>query len=130
MPNITIGASGERVLLVTNEVAITFLGVEGGRVLSTPHMIGQMEITCRDLVFPMLDPGEDTVGTRVEVSHLAAAPVGTAVTFRAEILAVDRRRVRFRVEARDNQEKIGEGFHERGIIHIARFVARLAEKKR
>jgi len=129
MANIPIGAKGEFQLLVTTEVAITFLGMEGPRVLSTPHMIGFMEMTCRNMVLPLLDAGYDTVGTHVNVAHLAAAPIGMPVTFTAEVIRVDGRRVEFRVEARDEKEKIGEGTHERAIINIAKFATRLAEKK-
>ena len=129
MANIPIGAKGEFQLLVTTEVAITFLGTEGTRVLSTPHMIGFMEMTCRNTVLPLLDAGYDTVGTHVNVAHLAASPIGMCVTFTAEVIRVDGRRVEFRVEARDEKEKIGEGTHERAIINIAKFATRLAEKK-
>src|SRR3954453_5716521 len=128
MANIPVGTKGEQKLLVTSEVAISFLGLEGARVLSTPHMIGFMERTCRDTVFPLLDPGHDTVGTHVNVAHLAAAPIGMTVTFSAEVLRVDGRRVEFRVVAFDEKEKIGEGTHERGIINIAKFAAKLTEK--
>lgn len=128
MANIPAGTRGEQKLLVTNENAITFLGVEGARVLSTPHMIGYMERTCRDTVLPLLDQGYDTVGTHVDVRHLAAAPLGMSVTFKAEVLAVMERRIQFRVEAWDEKEKIGEGTHERAIINIAKFATRMAEK--
>lgn len=128
MANIPIGTKGEFHLLVTTEVAISFLGTEGARVLSTPHMIGFMEMTCRNTVLPLLDAGHDTVGTHVNVAHLAASPIGMAVTFTAEVIRVDGRRVEFRVEARDEKEKIGEGTHERAIINIAKFATRLAEK--
>src|SRR6516225_5295467 len=84
MASIPIGARGERKLLVTSEVAINFLGIDGARVLSTPQMIGNMEWTCRETVLPLLDPGQDTVGTHVNVAHLAAAPLGMIVTFKAE----------------------------------------------
>lgn len=129
MANIPIGAKGEFQLLVTNEVAINFLGTEGARVLSTPHMIGYMEMTCRNTVLPLLEAGHDTLGTHVNVAHLAASPIGMSVTFTAEVIRVDGRRVEFRVEARDEKEKIGEGTHERAIINIAKFATRLAEKK-
>lgn len=129
MPNIPIGAKGEEKLLVTSEAAIDFLGTEGARALSTPHMIGYMERTCRDTVLPLLDAGYDTVGTQVNVAHLAATPVGMVVTFTAEVTAVNDRRIQFRVEARDEKEKIGEGTHERAIINVAKFATRLAEKK-
>jgi predicted thioesterase len=129
MANIPVGARGEFQMLVTSEVAITFLGTEGPRVLSTPHMIGFMEMTCRNTVLPLLDAGYDTVGTHVNVAHLAASPIGMSVTFTAEVIRVDGRRVEFRVEARDEKEKIGEGTHERAIINIAKFATRLAQKQ-
>ncbi len=128
MPNIPIGARGESKLLVTSQCTITFLGLEGPRVLSTPHMIGHMELTARDAVLPLLEAGFDTVGTHVDVHHLAAAPIGAVVTFKAEVVAVDGRRIQFRVEARDETEIIGEGTHERAIINVAKFATRLAEK--
>jgi predicted thioesterase len=129
MSNILIGTGWEEQFLVTTESAITFLGLEGPRVLSTPHMIGYMERICRDAVLPLLDAGFDTVGTHVDVYHLAAAPIGAVVTYTAEVVAVNGRRIQFRVEARDGKEKIGEGTHERAIINVAKFATRLAEKK-
>jgi len=129
MANIPVGTRHEEKLLVTSEVAIDFLGLEDARVLSTPQMIRHMEMTCRNLVLPLLEPGHDTVGTQVNVSHLAAAPMGMVVTFQAEVTGVLDRRVQFRVEARDEKEKIGEGTHERAIINVAKFAARLAQKK-
>ena len=128
MPHIPIGAKGEEKLLVTSEMAIDFLGLEGPRVLSTPHMIGYMERTCRNTVLPLLDPGHDTVGTHVNVWHLAAAPLGMTVAFRAEVTGVSVRRIQFRVEAWDEKEKIGEGTHERAIVNVERFATRLANK--
>jgi len=128
MPNIPIGARAEQKLLVTSESATTFMGADGPHVLSTPHMIGHMELTSRNAVLPLLEAGFDTVGTHVDVYHLAAAPIGAVVTFTAEVVAVDGRRIQFRVEAWDQTEKIGEGTHERAIINVAKFATRLAEK--
>ena len=129
MANIPIGTTREEKLLVTSEVAINFLGLDTARVLATPYMIGFMERTCRNLVLPYLEPGHDTVGTHVDVYHRAAAPMGASLTFRAEVIAVEDRRVRFKVEARDEERQriIGDGTHERGIVNIARFAARLQE---
>lgn len=129
MAGIPVGTKGESRVLVTGENAISFLGQEGARVLSTPHMIGYMERTCRDTVLPLLEPGHDTVGTHVNVSHLAAAPLGMSVRFTAEVIGVDGRRINFRVEAWDEKEKIGEGTHERAVINVARFATRMAQKK-
>jgi fluoroacetyl-CoA thioesterase len=128
MANIPIGTKGEEIRLVTSENAISFLGNEGARVLSTPHMIGLMEWTCRNTVKPLLDEGYDTVGTHVNVAHLGAAPIGMAVTFTAEVIGVQERRITFRVEASDEKGKIGEGTHERTIINVVKFAARMAEK--
>jgi len=129
MHKITVGAGSEAKLLVTSEVCIAFMGDEGARVLSTPHLIGFMERACRDLVLPMLEAGHDTVGTTVNVAHLAAAPIGDVVTFTAEIAGCADRRVEFRVEAWDASGKIGEGSHQRAIVNVARFAARMAEKR-
>ncbi len=126
--NIPIGTKGEQQVLVTSEIAISFLELEAARVLSTPQMIRLMEVTCRNTVLPLLDPGHDTVGTHVNVAHLAAAPIGMTVTFTAEVIRVEGRRVEFKVVAFDEKERIGEGTHERGIINIAKFAARLTEK--
>jgi predicted thioesterase len=76
----------------------------------------------------LLDAGHDTVGTHVDVRHLAATPMGMTVTFKAEVIGVEGRRITFRVEARDEKEKCGEGTHERAIINIARFAAKMQGK--
>jgi fluoroacetyl-CoA thioesterase len=128
MANIPIGTKGEERLLVTSEVAIDFLGVENARVLSTPNLIQNLEITARNSIQPLLDPGFDSVGTHVNVAHLAAAPMGMNVTFRSEVLSVKDRRVNFKVEAFDEKEKIAEGTHERAVVDIARFATRVAAK--
>jgi fluoroacetyl-CoA thioesterase len=125
---IHIGAVREESITVDDRVAISFLGLASARVLATPQMIQHMEITSRNLLFPMLEGGFDSVGTVVNVQHLGAAPMGTEVVFRSEIAAVNGRRVTFRVEARDAHEKIGEGLHERFIVHIGRFGQKMQEK--
>jgi predicted thioesterase len=128
MAQIPVGTKGEFHLLVTSEVAISFMGNESARVLSTPHMIAYMEITCRNAVLPLLEPGYDTVGTEVHVKHLAATPIGLHARFLVEVISVDERRLNFRVEAWDDQEKIGEGTHERFIVNVARFGERVQAK--
>ena len=128
MPEIPVGTRGEQRVLVTSEIAIDFLGQENARVLGTPYLIGLLEMTARNSVKPLLDTGHDTVGTVVEVKHLAATPLGMSVTFRSEVLAVDGRRIQFRVEAYDEVEKVAEGTHERAVIQVAKFATRLAAK--
>ncbi len=130
MSNITLGAKREEKLVVTENVAIDFMGVEGTRVLSTPNMILGLERTSRNLLLPLLDPGFDSVGTHVNVYHLAATPIGMTVTFRSEIVSVEDRRVNFNVEAFNQREKIAEGTHQRFIVHVERFAARVLGNKR
>lgn len=130
MAKIPEGAKREERLVVTEDIAINFLGADGARVLSTPNMILGLERTSRSLVLPMLDPGFDTVGTHVNVYHLAATPVGMSVTFHSEVTSVDERRVNFKVEAFDEKEKIAEGTHQRFIVNVARFADRIREKAR
>jgi predicted thioesterase len=130
MADIPAGVTREEKLQVTEDVAIDFMGVKGARVLSTPNMILGLERTSRNAVLPLLDPGYDSVGTHVNVYHLAATPVGMTVTFRTEVTSVDDRRVNFKVEAFDEKEKIAEGTHQRFIVNVARFAARVQEKGR
>ncbi len=129
MPNIPLGVCGESALLVSEKNAISFLGKESARVLATPWLIMQLEMTSRDTVKPHLLDGQDTVGTHVNVAHLAATPIGMRARFRAEIIAVNGRRITFRVEAWDDRDKIAEGTHERAVIDIAKFGERVEAKK-
>jgi predicted thioesterase len=122
------GTKGEHTLTVTPEIAIDFLGMETGRVLATPWLIMHLEMASRNLALSQLEPGLDTVGTIVNVRHLAATPVGMRATFRSEVVAVEERRVTFRVEAYDEKDKIAEGTHERAIINVAKFAARVQAK--
>jgi predicted thioesterase len=124
MPDFQIGAKREDVVEIGNDQAIKFLGSDA-RVLSTPQMILFMERTCRNLILGMIDPGSDTVGTHVNVSHSAAAPMGSKVTFSAELLAVNNRRADFKVEARLGDKIIGEGTHQRTVIEISRFAEKV-----
>ncbi len=125
---IPIGARREEGLLVTGEVAINFLGVEGARVLSTPHLIGFLEMTSRNLIKQYVGPGEDSVGVVVNVKHLAATPIGMRVRLESEIVSVNDRRVVCRVAAWDEQEKVGEGTHERFVVNVERFAERVRAK--
>lgn len=130
MQQIPLGTSGEYLMLVTPEVAFDFLGGEETRVLSTPHLVALLEMTARNSIQPLLDAGEGSVGTEVNIRHLAATPVGLSVTFRTRVTAAEGRRVRFAVEAFDETGKIAEGDHERFVVTVERFAQRLAEKQR
>ncbi len=97
-------------------------------VLSTPHLVALMENAAQSALNPYMAPGKSAVGTRVDMRHLAATPVGMEVRVRAELVEVDRRRLRFHIEAWDDVEKIGECEHERFIIDKDRFMQRVREK--
>ena len=98
-------------------------------VLATANMIALVEWTCVAALTPYLGPGQRTVGTRVEISHRAATPIGMQVTAEVELVEIDGRRLRFKAICRDEAEPIGDGFHERMIIDHDRFMARLARKR-
>jgi fluoroacetyl-CoA thioesterase len=97
-------------------------------VLATANMIAFVEWTCVHALAPYLTPHQRTVGTRVEMAHTAATPVGMKVTAEVELVSIDRRILRFKVACRDEKEPIGDGFHERTVVDNDRFMARLARK--
>jgi predicted thioesterase len=125
---IPVGVKHEITLTVDDKNAIRFLGNENARVLGTPWMIASMEMTARDAIVHLLPEGYDTVGTMVNVRHVAAAPLGAAVRFTAEVLEARERRVYYRVECHGPHGIVGEGTHERFIINVERFAARLAKQ--
>jgi fluoroacetyl-CoA thioesterase len=128
---VKVGVTKERKVRINSTQTTSFLW-RGENVFSTPSMISEMEETCRLLLKEQFirDPKWDSVGTLVDVKHLAATPVGAEVFLKAKIVSVDGRRVLFNVEAYDNIEKIGEGRHERFIINIPRFKAKFNEKQK
>lgn len=125
---VPLGANHEENLQVTEDMAISFLGPGAARVLSTPHLIGFLEMTARNLIKQFVEPGEDSVGTLVNVRHLAATPIGMHIRLRAEIVSVEGRRVLCRVDGWDDREKIGEGMHERFVVDVERFGLRVRAK--
>ena len=128
---VRVGAMKERTIKVDSNQTTSFLW-EGENVLSTPSMIMEMEETCRLLLKEQFvsDPDWDSVGTIVDIKHLAATPVGAEVSFRAKVVSVQGRRVMFEVEARDRLERLGEGRHERFIINVPRFRSKFSEKQK
>jgi excisionase family DNA binding protein len=130
MTNIEPGLVGKSELLVEETHTASHLGSGGVEVLATPVMVALMEDAARSSVDSKLEQGQISVGVNLNVSHLAATPVGMRVTARAELAAVEGRRLTFTVEAHDEREKIGEGTHIRAIINLDRFMDRLREKAR
>jgi predicted thioesterase len=129
--SVKVGATKERRITVDSNQTTSFLW-EGENVLSTPSMIAEMEETCRLLLKEQAIPDSewDSVGTIVDIKHLAATPVGAEVFLKAMVLSVDSRRVMFEVEARDKLERVGEGRHERFIINVPHFRAKFNEKQK
>lgn len=122
------GLIGEVTHVVTEKDTAVAYGSGLVPVLSTPHLIALMENAAQKAIQPFLKPEQTAVGALIEMQHLAATPVGMEVRVRAELIAVDRRRLRFTIEAWDAQERVGICIHERFIIDRARFLERVASK--
>lgn len=119
---LTTGIKNHLETFATKENCADSLGTGNVPVYATIMMIGLMEKTCLESVLPYLEPGQDSVGTHVNVSHAKATPVGMKVWCDSELIEIDRRRLVFRVAAYDQRGLIGEGTHERFIIDKERFV--------
>ncbi len=129
MRSIPIGAKGSFTLVVApDHLANRFKDAMLPPVLATPVMIMMMENAALNAVKPYLEPGHTAVGTRVDVVHLAATPVGRTVIADAEVTKADGRRIEFRIEAADGVAKIGSGTHERMVIDLGKFSERLKAK--
>jgi predicted thioesterase len=125
---LAVGLKYSRSVEVTDDLTPVHLRGDAIRVLSTPDMIRLIEQTAIEAVKPHLAEGQTTVGTRVDVAHLAATPVGMTVTITVELTEVDRRRLAFTVEVRDELDEAGKGTHERFIIDSAERLPRLQQK--
>lgn len=123
-----IGLTGQASVVVVPEVTARHLGSGTVAVFATPEMVRLMERAAVHALAPHLAPGQQSVGTMVNVRHLAATPVGATVTATAELIEVNGRRLVFKVSAHDGVELIGEGLHERALIDLARFEARVQAK--
>src|SRR6187397_962511 len=116
--NLKPGMSAEIERVVDDSLVVKHVGGDG--VFSTPSMIGLMERAGIEAVQPHLPEGHTTVGFEVNVKHFAATPKGKKVTVRAELVEVDGRKLRFKVEAHDEDKKVGDGTHRRAIIAVQR----------
>jgi predicted thioesterase len=118
---IKIGMSAERSLIVPPERTVGHFVPGMPMVYATPMMILEMELVSGDAIKSCLEPGWVTVGTEVDIRHLAATPVGATVRTLARVVGVERRVIRFEVEAFDDKRRIGEGRHARGLVNIEAF---------
>jgi predicted thioesterase len=129
MHAIPLGARGSFTLVVSQEhLADRFKDAMLPPVLATPVMIMIMENAALNAIKPYFDAGESALGTRIDVLHVAATPVGRTVTGHAEVTGVEGRRIEFKVRAADGDEEIGTGTHQRMVINLARFTERLKAK--
>jgi fluoroacetyl-CoA thioesterase len=127
-PSLAAGAAGENTLTVDVARCIAFMGPENA-VYATPWMVSDVEYAIRNFLLQHLDAGEDTVGTRVVIDHLAATPAGMEVTLRYQVVAVDGRSVRCAFTVHDNVEECGRGEHVRFVVDIEKTRQRLAKKR-
>lgn len=122
------GLKAEENLTVANEHTAPHVGSGEVRVLATPVLINMFEAAALAAVEDLLPDGYQTVGTRLDVRHFAATPVGMGVHANVELVTVEGRTLHFRLRARDDREAIGDGWHERIIIKLGRFDERMADK--
>ncbi len=122
------GIRGEQSVEVVYENTAVAVGSGVLEVFATPCMLALMEKTACDSVMPYLEEGSGTVGTAVNIKHLAATPIGMTVRCESELIETDRRRLLFSVNAYDEEGLIGEGTHERFIVNNEKFQTKADEK--
>ena len=123
-----LGLAGQAALVVAEEHTAPRVGSGRVHVLATPVMINLIEAAALSAIEHLLPSGHQSLGTLLNVRHTAATPVGMRVSATAEVIAVEGRLVRFRVEARDEKERIGDGTHERVVVNVAKFDERVRRK--
>jgi len=128
LDNLEPGLTGTAEILVGTRDTAPHVGSGKIKVLATPVMVGLMEEAALNAVEGLLPPGHQTVGTRLDITHVAATPVGLRVTAGAEVVRIEGRRITFRVWADDESERIGEGVHERIVVDVSRFDKRAQAK--
>ncbi len=124
-----LGLHAEQVIVVGPENRISFVDSRMPAVLATPWLIAHLEYAARDALAPCLEENERSVGTYVEVEHLAPTPEGSTVTCRARVIHVNGPVVTFQVDAHDGSEPIARGIHKRRVIDVDRFARRLERKR-
>ena len=128
MKPVPVGAKGSYSITVAEEHLASKLDASLARVMSTPTMIGMMEMAAIDAIRKFYDAGETSVGASIEVQHVAATPPGHRVTAEAEVTKSEGRRFEFKVRAFDETEEVGSGTHRRAVIDAAKFNERLKPK--
>jgi predicted thioesterase len=114
-------------ITVDDSRTISFMGDEG-RVYATPELVRDIEMTCRDLILEHIDEGQDSVGTHIDVSHIAATPIGMWVDITVTVNSVDGRAVTMEINAKDPVEQICRGSHSRFVVDVDKTIERLRKK--
>ncbi|AMN40067.1 thioesterase family protein [Rhodoplanes sp. Z2-YC6860] len=122
------GLEGHAEIVVGDEHTAPRIGSGRVRVLATPVMINLMEAAALDACENLIPEGHQSLGTRLDVRHIAATPVGMRVRATARLLSVDGRTLEFHVEAHDEKDLIGDGTHTRLVVNVARFDQRVQAK--
>lgn len=125
---LSIGLKGATELVVGEEHTAPRIGSGRVHVLATPVMINLFEAASLAAIEHLLPAGHQSLGTRLDVTHVAATPVGMRVTAHAEVIAIEGRVVTFRVAAHDEKDLIGEGTHQRMVVNLERFDKRVQDK--
>ena len=123
---LTAGLTAETDVVVEDHLTADRMGNPGFKVLSTPALVQLFEAASIQAITPHQDV--PLTGTRIEVEHIAATPIGMHVRCTAKVVNVDGRRVSFALEAHDEKELIGKGTHERFLVDPAKFLARVEVK--
>jgi predicted thioesterase len=126
--NLPLGLSGTAEMVVGDQHTAPRVGSGRIRVLATPVMINLIEAAALAAVEQSLPEQHQSLGTRLDISHLAATPVGMRVRATAEVVRVEGRTIHFKVRAQDERDLIGEGTHERVVVNVERFDQRVREK--
>ena len=128
MDTLRIGMTGRAEMVVGTRDTAPRVGSGKIEVLATPVMISLIEEAALDAVEGALPEGQQSLGTHLDVSHVAATPTGMRVRATAELIAIEGRTLRFKVRAEDEADLIGEGTHDRVVVTAARFSQKVAEK--
>lgn len=123
-----VGQTGEQRIVTEAKHAVEFAGDGMPAVVSTPHLVGFLERTARLAIADCLEADERSVGTELELRHLAPTPVGATIVCTARVIGVDERRITFQVEAHDGHEVIIRGLHRRAVIRTGSFTKRVRAK--
>jgi predicted thioesterase len=125
--NPTVGLATTTRITIDEPRTIDFMGDEA-RIYATPELVRDIEVACRNLLLEHIDEGQDSVGTRIDIQHIAATPIGAWVEITATVTEIDGRALSFEISGRDAVEQICRGEHGRFIVDVARSAERLRSK--